>query len=148
MPNGNAKLKVLYMYYTYSTGVVIVPGAIGGQIVAPITVLADAPFRLEYMTGTVTQAAGTLLTTWGGLVQIDDTGVGRRFFDRAISFENVRGTGQQPYPLRYPRRLAANSTLIVTFTNNVATQTNAELVLHGYKMYVGEDPDELLLYPR
>lgn len=143
-----ANRKLLYLYYTYSTGVVAVPGVVGAQASANITILADAPFRVDYITGTVTQAALTLVTTWGGTVQIDDTGVGRRFFDRAILFDNVRGDARQPYPMKYPRRVAANSTLLVTFTNNIATATNVELVLHGYKIYVGEDPDETLLYPR
>lgn len=140
--------KLLYQYYTYSTGVTSVAATVGAVATANITILADAPFRLDYITGTAVQAALTLVTTWGGFVQIDDTGVGRRFFDRAIRFDNVAGNARQPYPLKYPRRVAANSTLLVTFTNNIATATDVELVLHGYKIYVGEDPDELLLYPR
>lgn len=147
MANGRGQTKILYLYYVYTTNRLTVPAAIGGTISGSVTILADAPFRLEYMTGSASQA-GLLVTNWSGLVQVDDTGVGRRFFDQTIRFENVRGTGQQPYPLRYPRRLAANSTLLVTFTNSVATATEVELCFHGYKMYVGEDPDELLLYPR
>lgn len=136
MPNA----KWLNLYYCYSTGVVVVPGVVGAQIQASIQILADAPFACYYITGTATQAALTLVAVWGGTVQINDTGVGRTFFDQAILFENIRGTAGFPYQLPMPRRVARNSTLLVTFTNNIATATNVEMVLHGYKLYKDEGP--------
>lgn len=136
MPNA----KWLNLYYAYSTGIVTVAGVVGAQVQATIQILADAPFAAYYITGSVTQAALTLFATWAGTVQIDDTGVGRTFFDQPIRFDNIAGNARQPYPLPMPRRVARNSTLLVTFTNNIATATDVEMVLHGYKLYKDEGP--------
>lgn len=136
MPNA----RWLNLYYCYSTGIITVAGVVGAQNQATINVLADAPFACYYITGTVVQAGLVLVPTWGGTVQIDDTGVGRTFFDVPIRFDNIAGNARQPYPLPMPRRVARNSTLLVTFTNTIATATDVEMVLHGYKLYKDEGP--------
>lgn len=131
--------EYLQLYYVYSTGQVALPAVAGAQVNANISILADADFACHYISGVATQA-NLIVLNWAGLVQINDAGVGRTFFNVAIPFDSIAGNARQPYPLPIPRRVARNSTLVLTFTNPVATATNVHLSLHGYKLYPGEGP--------
>lgn len=129
--------EVLQLYYVYSHANLVL-GA-NATVAVTIAVLADADFAAHYITGQVLQA-NVLVANWGGTLQIDDTGVGRTFFNQAINFDAIAGDARQPYPMPIPRRVARNSTLVLTYVNNVATVTTVQLQIHGYKLYGGEGP--------
>lgn len=128
---------VLRQSFIYTTGQFVVPAAIGGAGVFTLSILADADFECNYVTGSVIQA-GVLVVNWGGTVQVNDSGRGRTLFNAPLGFDHIAGDGRQPYPFNPPRLFRANSSLVITFTNNVVTATIAELAFHGNKLYPGE----------
>ncbi len=131
--------SVFRQYFVYSTEAVTIAATIGAVGQFTISILADADFECNYITGISTQA-GLIVLTWGGLIQINDSGVGKTFYNTPIPFDSGVGNGREPYPLNPPRFVSRQSTLIVTFTNNIATETVVILSLHGNKLFAGETP--------
>lgn len=121
------------LYFIYTTEFVNVAAAAGAVGVATLAITADADFEAKYMTVTVRQA-NVVVVNWGGLVQVDDSGRGRTLFSQALAIDAIRGNGQLPYPFNPPRLFRRNSTVTITFTNNVATATEVQLALHGNKL--------------
>jgi len=129
--------QALLQSFVYTTGWVTVAAAIGGATPFTLSILADADFECNYITGAVRQA-GVLVGNWAGSVQVNDSGRGRTLFNAALAFDAIAGDGRQPYPFNPPRLLRANSSFVVTFTNNVVTATDCQLAFHGNKRYPGE----------
>lgn len=123
--------------FAYTTGPIAAGAVIGGAVTTVLNILADADFICQSITGIAIQAA--LPVRWAGLVQIDDSGVGRTFFSAATPFENVTGTGQLPFVLPDPRLVRRNSTLTITFTQAIAIATTVHLTLNGYKVIDGNE---------
>jgi len=128
------KEKTYLQYFCYSTGWITLAAAAGAVGTATLSILADANFMARYMTIAVKQA-NVLVTNWGGSLQINDSGVGRDLINIATAVQAFQGSGQLPYPFDPPRVFARNSGLVITFTNNVATETHVQLVLHGSKVF-------------
>ena len=122
-------------FFGYSTPQVALAAAIGAPGVGIISIQADANFELQYMMYAAEQV-GLLVANFAGLVQINDSGAGRTFFDQVggVPINTVAGTGAQPFVMMTSRLVRANSTLTVSFTNRVATATIITLVLCGYKL--------------
>ncbi len=120
-------------FFGYSTGPVTLAAVVGVTGPSTISIGGDADFELQYMTYLVEQAS-LAIVNWAGLVQINDSGVGRDFFSQAVPLNCVAGTGAQPLVLLTPRLVPKNSSLTVTFTNRVATASIVTLVLVGYKL--------------
>jgi hypothetical protein len=125
--------KVYYLYFCYSTGWVTLPAVAGSVTNTVLNILADADFQANYMTITVKQA-NVLVANWGGSVQIDDSSRGRTLFNQASAVDAFAGSGQLPYPFNPPRLFRRNSSVTISFTNNVATATEVQLVFHGNKL--------------
>ena len=123
----------LLEFFIYSIPYTALAAAVGAVAQATINITNDANFTVHYITAAVEQAA-VLVVNWSGTVQIEDTGVGQNFFDRAIALESIRGTGSLPYMLQTPRQIRGGSGLVVTLTNRVATATNVQICLHGHKV--------------
>lgn len=72
-------------------------------------------------------------------VQIQDTGSSRNLFNEAVPLSAIAGQGGLPFVLDYPRMLARNSTLQVTFTNisDNTTYSDVFLTFVGFKVYPG-----------
>lgn len=121
------------LYFVYATPWVTLPAVAGSVTVSILNILADADFQSNYMTIAV-QQANVLVLAWAGSVQIDDSGRGRTLFNQAIAVDAFRGTGELPYPFKPPRLFRRNSSVSVSFTNNVATETIVQLALHGNKL--------------
>lgn len=121
------------LYFVYSTPWVVLPAVAGSVTVSVLNILADADFQVNYMTIAVRQA-NVLVVTWAGDVQIDDSGRGRTLFNIATAVDAFRGTGELPYPFKPPRLFRRNSSVSISFTNNVATVTDVQLSLHGNKL--------------
>jgi len=130
MPNEKTYLQ----YFCYSTDWITLAAIVGNTGNATLSIGADANFMARYMTIAVKQA-NVLVTNWGGSLQINDSGVARDLFNIPTAVQAFQGSGQLPYPFDPPRVFARNSGLVVTFTNNVATATEVQLVLHGSKVF-------------
>ena len=130
MPNGK---EYYFEYFNYNTGYLVLGAAIGATITAVLNISNDADYQGKYITITVLQA-GLVVLNWGGEVQINDSGPGRLLFNQPIPVDAIRGNGELPYAFDPPRLFKRNSSIEITFTNNVATATNVALVLHGAKL--------------
>lgn len=124
--------------FFYSTGWLAQMTAVGQTVAGNISIAADTPFKIYYLTVHVRQGAqGTelLVLTWAGDIQIADSAVGKTFFNVPTAVDAIAGNGRDPYVLTPPRIVASNSTLVVSVTSNVVTRTQVQVVLHGAKLY-------------
>jgi hypothetical protein len=126
-------MEPLRRFFSYSTGYINVGAVAGVAFTAPINISNQYDFECVYLTGSAFQGTASVFV-WPGLVQIQDTTLNQTWFDQVggVPYVAVVGTGAQPYPIGYPRLCKGNSTLVVTFTQNVAVQTTVDLVLNGY----------------
>jgi hypothetical protein len=102
-----------------------------------VGIQADSDFLLQQIvaTGTTTAAPQTGLTFLPFTIQMQDSGSGRQLLSGATHLENLRGTGQQPGILPWPKLLRAASAIAVTLTNLSATQSDVRLCLVGFKVF-------------
>jgi len=121
------------LFTVYSTGLTAVTASVGGTGSANISIEANTDFELHFITGLALQP-DVIVLTWGGTVQINDSGIKTDFFNVPIRFMEIAGDGRQVYPLKHPRLVTANTVLVVSWVNSVATLTNCCLSLHGYKV--------------
>lgn len=72
-------------------------------------------------------------------VQLQDTGSSRNLFVEPVPLSNFSGNAGLPFVLDYPRMLARNSTLQVTFANVTDNATYSKIYLSfiGFKVYPG-----------
>ncbi len=126
--------KTYLQYFTYSTGWMVMAAAVGAPGTATLSILSDANFLAKYMTVAVMQA-DVLVNNWAGTLLINDSGVGRDLSNIATVVQAFQGSGSLPYPFDPPRVFAKNSSLVITVTNNVATATKVQVVLHGSKVF-------------
>jgi hypothetical protein len=125
--------QYLRRLFSYSTGYIVLGAVAGVATQQPINIANQYDFECVYLTGSVLQGTASVFN-WPGLVQIQDTTLNQTWFDQVAGVPYVAqvGTGAQPFPIAYPRRCKGNSTLVVTFTQNVAIATSVDLVLCGY----------------
>lgn len=124
--------------FFFTTGWCAAMAAAAATASINILIAADAPFLCYRVSGHVRQgAAGTevLVTTFAGDVQMNESNINRNMFNLAGAMDIFVAPGAPPYDLTPPHLFAANTTLVVTFTSNVATRTQCELILHGAKLY-------------
>jgi len=71
-------------------------------------------------------------------LSIVDTGSGKFLMNNPVALGTIAGDGKRPYRLIRPRVFAANATINLNWTNQVAAGTTYTLffTLHGYKRYV------------
>ena len=121
------------LWFFYSVPYTVIAAVALAQNTAVVNISADADFEWVYCTAVVKQA-GLIVTNWSGTVMIEDNSPGRTLFNTPIPLDAIAGNGRQPYPLSPPRLLYKNSTLTLTFTNFVATETHVSVTLHGNKL--------------
>lgn len=124
--------------FIYCTGWCDELDAAGAAAMVNITIAADASFKAYYITIAIRQGdegAELLVANWAGVVNLNDSAIGKDLMNIPIPVDSLNGTGQLPYNLAPPRIFAARSTIIVTFTTNVVTRTQCSLSLHGSKLY-------------
>lgn len=119
-------------FFIHSTGFVDI-GAVT-DIATPTDLLIDseADFICDHIT-LQTRQANLLVANWSGLVQIEVTSSGRKWFNVAIPGDAIAGNGENPYKLPAPIRIPKKSNITITFTHSGAIQTHVCLNLHGYK---------------
>lgn len=119
--------------FNYTAPIANLLGVIGNAITVTLNITNDADFQCKKVTIAVTQAL-LLVANWGGTFQINDSGPGRTLFNDPIPVDAMRGNGELPYYYEPPRLFLRNSSVQITFTNNVATVTTAQIVFHGAKL--------------
>jgi hypothetical protein len=135
----DGKLVDVYLeYFVYGTGWINLAAVAGSTATAIMNISSDADFECNYIQAVVKQA-GVLITTFGGTVQIDDSGRGRKFFNQQIPIDSIAGRGGLPYPLSPPRWFRRNSSITLSLTNSpTGIETDVFLSFHGNKMYFRE----------
>ena len=126
--------------FIYTTGWIRLATVAGNAVEFVLTIGADADFKCNYVTCHVRQS-NVLVANWAGDIVLNDSGKGRTLSNQAIALDAIAGNGQLPYPFNPPRIFPANSSLVLTITNNVATATDAQVCFHGNKMYPTETPE-------
>jgi hypothetical protein len=126
--------KILLQSFIYTTDWLTLNAGIGLATPFTLSILADADFECNYVTGAVRQA-GVLVGNWAGSVQVNDSARGRTIFNNPIAFDSIAGDGRQPYPFNPPRLFRANSSLVITLVTPVATATDVCLSFHGNKRF-------------
>jgi hypothetical protein len=120
--------------YWFTTGWTVAVAAINGTTVGQILLSGDADFKCYYISLSVRQA-GLLVLTFAGDVQADEAQTGKNLSPLPIPVDALIGNGNLPYILPVPRLFSGNTTVRFTFTSNVATSTQFNVVLHGTKLY-------------
>jgi hypothetical protein len=126
--------KVYLVYFVYTTGWFTVDNVVGATATQTLNIMSDADFQAVYMTVAVRQA-NILVVNWAGDIQIDDSARGRTLFNTPLAVDAIAGGGGLPYPFNPPRLFRGSSSVLVTITNNVATETDVHVAFHGNKMY-------------
>lgn len=124
--------------FIYTTGWITLAVVAGNAVEFVLTIGADADFKCNYVTCHVRQA-NLLVANWAGDIVLNDSGKGRTLSNQAIAVDAIAGNGQLPYPFNPPRIFPANSSMVLTITNNVATATQLQVCFHGNKMYKNEE---------
>jgi hypothetical protein len=97
-----------------------------------VNIQADADWVLVKITGI---SADTPADNSGGmLLQIEDTGSGRKMFDAQMPFANTVGSAQRPFILPWVHRFPRNGTILFDVTNTGTNANRVRLGLHGYKI--------------
>lgn len=117
----------------YATELLSLAAAIGDEQQDTILIPTNEPFECKFIMGAALQA-GVIVTNWGGTVMIQDNVKDRALFSEEILFSLIAGDGRNPFPLDPPRLFPGASTVTITFTNNVATATQVQLVFYGNKL--------------
>jgi hypothetical protein len=120
--------------YWFTTGWTAAVAAIAGTTNGQILLSGDADFKCYYISMAVRQA-GLIVLTFAGDVQINEAQTGKNLSPIAIPVDALIGNGNLPYILPVPRVFSGNTTILFTFTSNVATSTQFNVVLHGTKLY-------------
>lgn len=123
--------------FFFTTGWSAVMAAPGATATSNILLSADAPFFCYRISAHVKQGAAgaeVLVTTFAGSVQLNDSQINRNWFNMAAALDVFLTPGAPPYDLTPPHLFAANTTIVVVFTSNVATSTQCQLILHGAKL--------------
>jgi hypothetical protein len=118
------KRRTVPIIYALTT---ITPAStIGAQVQGVIITDVDADFVCTKITGVVTAAS---------YISIYDSGRDSYWQNIKTHSANLIGNGQFPNVLTSPRFVKAQSTLIITFENNVNSANALQLYLHGYKRF-------------
>lgn len=124
--------------FFYTTGWSDPMTAIAQTVNSQIEIASDSLFKAYYYTVAVRQGvagAEVLVVNWAGDIQINDSSIGKNFFNTPGPINGIQGDGQFPYNLAPPRIFASQSTLVISFTSNVATRTEVNLMIHGAKLF-------------
>jgi hypothetical protein len=68
-------------------------------------------------------------------MELRDEGTGRILMDRAQMWDNIIGTADRPFFLPAPKVIRANSTFVVTLTNDNANARQVRIAFVGFKIF-------------
>lgn len=120
-----AEEKQYREFFVYSTALT----AVGASATSNLTVQIsnDADFEVHKMTYVSTSAVFN--------IQVQDSSTSKLWFDRALRADAVLGTAQRPSVLAIPRKVRANSALLVSLTDASGSTNTIMVTFHGYKVY-------------
>lgn len=122
--------------YNIRIGSVAATIANGAAAQGLIQIQADSDFALTYMSGSVLNNAGAILTNPNVLMQITDTGSGKTFYSDATQFSLIVGSGGFPFLLSTPRLLPPNVNVKFDITNNTGVASQGVFIsLQGARIY-------------
>jgi len=117
---------------------------------ASVNISNDAHFVIVGLFGRITTATPTALfnaATGAGdnvvqpvMVSLSDNS-GNIWMDNAVHWDNLLTYAAKPFYLPFPRLVLKNSTITSTLTNLVAVAGQAQIALHGFKVYTEWKPD-------
>lgn len=135
-PENTKKFKRdFFIYESESLGL-----ATGTSSNDTIQIEADSDFILQKLAQHTTLADATYVSSATPIPNISllitDTGSGRQMMNNPIPIPSFFGSGQLPFILPNPRKIAKNSVLNIAYTNFDAAQTySVRLAFIGYKIY-------------
>lgn len=109
----------------------------GGATAQTVTISSDAWFQVNSIQIAVRQGdANTelIVLNWAGTVLLLNTGTGSQFSNVAMAVDSLRGEGNRPHYLEPPVLLGAKSSVLITWTTNVTTRTQACIAFEGLKL--------------
>ena len=126
-------------FFVYQVNLASIAGAANAS--STVNIRADADFIIHKFTLYADIAAAVQTESTRVLpavtLQITDTGPGRQFFSDVVPLAALFGSGELPFILPGPRRVAANSTLLFTWANiSAATTYRIYLSLIGQQIYI------------
>lgn len=116
---GKKILNIDYYAYNARIGTDAVPvAATGGVGQAQVQIQADSDFVLSYISGGAQQTANdTINSAQSILVQMTDTGSGKKYFNQPTLLPIMAGQGGYPFMLPAPRVLNPNTILQIDVQN-------------------------------
>jgi hypothetical protein len=135
--------QIVPVSFIYNTGKIALAAA--ATYPGSLSFKDNYDFYARLMTITVLQA-NLIVANWGGTIQIVDAG--QQWFNSALTIESLRGNGQMPYPFIPWKIIKANTVLDISLGNPVATATEVEIALHGFRVPAGMafDPQTMQSY--
>lgn len=126
-------------WFLYATDWCDALSTAGGTTAQTVTISSDAVFMVNSIQIAVRQGAANqelIVLTWAGTILLLNTGTGSQFQNVAVPVDSLRGEGNRPHYLEPPVLLGAKSSVLITWTTNVTTRTQAAIVFEGLKLTI------------
>ena len=122
-------------FFVYSAEFLPIGASASATVRVPIQ--ADSAFALMEITGTVRALVTdeAVVVAPAMRMELRDEGTGRILMDRAQMWDNIIGTAERPFFLPAPKVIRANSTFVVTLTNDNANDRQVRIAFIGYKIF-------------
>lgn len=122
-------------FFVYSAEFLPIGATATATVRVPIQ--ADSAFALMEITGDVRALVTdeAVIAAPAMRMELRDEGTGRILMDRAQMWDNIIGTAQRPFFLPAPKVIRANSTFVVTLTNDNANARQVRIAFVGYKIF-------------
>lgn len=112
-------------FFVYSTGAQSVGAS--ATVNVTISISADSDFEVLKLTARP--------TNWNFTIQIQDTVTSKFWQDRALHAETILGSAMRPFILPVPRKLRANSSILVTLVDLSGIAQTIYVDFIGHKLY-------------
>lgn len=134
---GREIVAIDYYAYTTSIGTAAAPVPAGGIGQAQVQIQADSDFVMTSIAGGAQQGIGAAVSyTQPILLQLTDTGSGKKYFSAQTPMAVVCGSGAFPFLLPSPRVLQPNTILQVDITSLSANPIERiSFAFHGARIF-------------
>jgi hypothetical protein len=134
---GKQIVNIDYFAYTLRIGTDAVPIANNTTAQGTIEMQSDSDFVLSYISGGCQSAVnGPMQTNLSVLLQMQDTGSGKTYFNTPTLMPLVCGAGGFPFLLPAPRVLNPNTNLLISASNITGANVfGVYIVLHGARIF-------------
>lgn len=134
---GRTIVNIDYYAYNARVGTDAAPIASGAPGQALVQIQADSDFVLTQIAGgSRQQPTSSLGFNASILVQLTDTGSGKRYFSAPTPISHMAGSGAFPFVLPSPRVLQPNTILQIDVQNLTAVaQVAIEFAFHGARIF-------------